>query len=309
MHLTEQQLQAETAVALGNFDGVHLGHRAVLEAAAANSAAGLLPVALTFSPHPQAVLHKKAPPALCEGRIRDELFRACGVSLRELDFYELKDMQAEAFFYEILLGRFRAKFISCGYNYSFGKRGEGDIALLSRLCEEKGVVLRVIPEVRVDGLPISSSNIRKELAEGDVRLANLMLGRAFSYDFLVVSGDRRGRLLGFPTINQFFPEGFAVPRYGVYAARAFAEGKWYDAMTNIGLRPTVGTDKPRSETCLLGYSGDLYGQNVEVRLYQFLRPEIKFDSFEALSAQIAQDAETVRRTLQTVTGDAGVHCK
>lgn len=298
MTLSENHMQAGTAIALGNFDGVHLGHRAVLESAAAKKSDGLRPLALSFSPHPQAVLCNNAPTVLCEGRIRDALFEDCGVTLYELDFHQLKDMPAETFFHEILLERFHAKFISCGYNYNFGKNGGGDVSLLSRLCGAFNVELCVTPEVTVAGLQVSSTNIRKELAQGDVRLANRMLGRAFAYDFPVVSGDRRGRLLGFPTINQFFPENFTVPRYGVYAAKAFAGGKWYDAVTNIGLRPTVGTDVPRSETCLLGYSGDLYGQNVEVRLYKFLRPEIKFNSFEELSAQIARDAQQVRETLK-----------
>lgn len=290
-----------TALALGSFDGVHLGHRAVLKAADKKKAEGLLPLALVFSPHPQQVLRGQAPEMLSFGRIREELFSHCGVGLKEIDFYGIKDMSPQEFFEKILIAELNASFISCGFNYSFGKKGRGDVALLSQLCSEHGLGLFVADEVCLDGISVSSTRIREALIKGEIELANRMLGRAFSYDFLVVSGDRRGRLLGFPTINQFFPENFAVPKYGVYASKAFAEGRWYDAVTNIGLRPTVGGSAPRSETCLLGYSGDLYSQNVEVRLFSYLREEVRFDSFEELSAQISRDASQAGDVLQKIS--------
>ncbi len=280
----------KTAVALGNFDGVHLGHRRVLRAAAEKLCAGLMPLAVVFEPHPLKMLGKPVPELLCEGAIRERLFEEIGVKLYTLNFVLAKDMDYRDFFKEILLNELNAAFISVGYNYKFGKNRSGDTEKLRELCDEVGIELFVAEEVKLDNINVSSTNIRNAMKNGEITLANRMLGREFSYDFTVVSGDKRGRLLGAPTINQFFPEGFMVPKYGVYASRAFAYGKWYVSVTNIGLRPTVGTNSVRSETCLLGFSGDLYSQNVEVRLVEYLRPEVKFVSFEELKKQIAADA-------------------
>ena len=132
------------------------------------------------------------------------------------------------------------------------------------------------------------------LRQGEAEKANCMLGRYFSYDFTVETGDKRGRLLGFPTINQFFPESFVLPKFGVYASAAYAEGRWYPAVTDIGIRPTIGNSVPRSETCILGYSGNLYGTNTEVALLSYLRGEIKFNSLGDLSKQMEKDAEKAK---------------
>ena len=292
-----------TSVALGNFDGVHLGHRAVLKAAAEKSAEGLSSYAVVFDEHPQKILADKAPPALCEGRIRERLFAECGVRLCVLDFNKIRGMSARDFFVEILVNKLKTAFVSCGYNYRFGLGGKGGVPLLRELCAEFGLGLCVAEEVKVGDLSVSSTNIRDALLRGDVELANTMLGREFSYDFTVVSGDRLGRLLGFPTINQYFPEDFTVPLYGVYASKAFVGRDWLPAVTNIGLRPTVSSlsgEAPRSETCILDFDGDLYGQNIEVALVKFLRPEKKFGSFEELSAQIKEDAAAAKEVAEAL---------
>jgi len=302
-------IKTAAAVALGSFDGVHLGHRAVLEAAAAGKARGLLPVALVFDEHPQKALTGTSPPYLCGAELRDRLFCEMGLEARVLSFANLRDMPPEKFFTDILISEFNAGFVSCGADYKFGSGGKGDVRLMGALCRERGAELCVADEVRLDGLRVSSTNIRRALTEGDTELANRMLGREFSFCFTVVSGERRGRRLGAPTINQLFPEDFIVPKYGVYASRAFVDGKWLPSMTNIGVRPTVAHEKPLTanasiltpgsaapgcETCILDFSGDLYGQNIEVALVKYLRPEMRFDSLEALSAQIKSDAAAVR---------------
>lgn len=153
-------------------------------------------------------------------------------------------------------------------------------------------------EVDFCGLPVSSTRIRAALEQGRPEEANAMLGRPFCYDFTVVGGDRRGRKLGAPTINQFFPSGFVVPKFGVYASKTLVEGRYHPSVTNIGMRPTIGTQSLRSETYIMDFSGDLYGQNIEVSLLHFLRGEVRFESLDALRAQIAADAQAARNFVQ-----------
>lgn len=292
------------SVALGNFDGLHVGHAAVLRSAVVH-AGGAEPAVLMFRDHPQRLLSGKMPPRLMTESLRSQELRRLGIK-RELymDFPAVRAMSPQAFFEELLCGRLQVKAVSCGYNYRFGADGAGDTDTLRALCAAHGVPLYVADCARYAGEPVSSSRIRRAVADGKVDDAYRMLGRPFSYDFKVVSGDQRGRLLGFPTINQFFPEDYAVPKFGVYAARAWVHGRYYPAVANIGVRPTIGTDSMRSETCILGFSGDLYGKNVEVGLLQYLRPEQKFSGLDALSAQMTQDSERSRGIFDAFFGPA-----
>lgn len=285
---------AGTAVALGNFDGVHLGHRQVLKAAA--GAQGLHSAALVFSAHPAAALGKTPPPVLISRQEKRRLFEELGIqSVCVVDFEKIRHSSGEAFVRDILISKMHAKALFCGFNYHCGENASCGTRELAEICAQYDVRLTVLPAISFEGAPISSTRIRNALSEGDVTAANKMLGRAFSYDFEVVSGDRRGRLLGFPTINQFFPEDFVKPRFGVYASRSFVNGEWYPSVTNFGSRPTFQGESPRSETCILHYKGDLYGKNVPVSLLRFLRSEEKFPSFEAIKAQIALDSERAER--------------
>ncbi len=295
-----------TSVALGNFDGLHIGHMRVLENAV-TGAQGAEPVVLMFEDHPRKLLSGRMPPRLITPGLRTRMLREVGIR-RELymDFAQVHEMSPADFFERLLIGELRARALSCGYNYRFGARGAGDVALLRELCAARGVALHVADCAEYAGEPVSSTRIRAAIADGRAREACRMLGHPFSYDFTVVSGDRRGRLLGFPTINQFFPEDYAVPKFGVYAARAWVHGRYYPAMANIGVRPTIGTQSMRSETCILGFSGDLYGKNVEVGLLAYLRPEKKFEGLEALAAQMNRDAEGARAAFDAFqAGSAG----
>lgn len=291
MFSIEKEISGGCIVALGTFDGLHLGHRAVLEKAVSEGEKrGLVPIALIFDEHPKKLLCKKAPPELVTEEEKQKLLHKMGFTLVTASFSQLHNMTAREFLMKICndLG---VRAISCGYNYRFGKGALGDTDLLREECEKLSVELFVAPQQCFEGEAISSTRIRAMLENGDIRRANAMLGRRFSYCFEVVSGDRRGRLLGFPTINQFFPENFVRLRSGVYAAEAFASGVWHPAVTNIGVRPTVDGESFRSETCIFGFSGDLYGQRVEVRLLDFLRDEMKFESLAALSDAIKRDGE------------------
>lgn len=279
----------KTAVALGNFDGVHVGHAAVLDAAARKRGQGMKPLAVTFDVHTAGAVFGAAPPKLLDGAMLEEAFREHGTEPYRLDFAGIRDMSPERFVSEVLIGRLGAAFVSVGWNFTFGKGAAGKAGDLVRLCEKYGAECSVIPAVEYLGEPVSSTRIRRALADGRVADADAMLGRPFGYGFEVVKGDALGRKIGFPTLNQYFPDGFTVPKRGVYVSETEAGGRRMRSVTNIGGRPTVGGSDVRSETHIHGFSGDLYGKNVRVFLLDFLREEKKFPSLDALSAQIEAD--------------------
>lgn len=284
--------ETKTAVTLGSFDGLHKGHIAVIACAfEMQKKHGLLPLVLLFDRHPMLTISGKAPDKILQKSLRDELIAKTGAGKRIVPFREVRDMSCREFFEKILIGKLNAGGVCCGWNYRFGKNNEGGIEELKALCEEFGVMLKVTPPVDFGGSPVSSTRIRQAVENGDVALANAMLGREFRYKLTVVDGQHRGRLIGAPTINQRFESGFVKPKKGVYASVTVVEGKEYPSVTNIGLRPSFENEDFRSETCILGFSGNLYGQEIEVRLLEYLRDEIKFNSIDELSAQIKADAE------------------
>lgn len=284
--------ETKTAVTLGSFDGLHKGHIAVIACAfEMQKEHGLLPLVLLFDRHPMLTITGKAPDKILQKSLRDELIAKTGAGKRIVPFSEVRDMSCREFFEKILVGKLNAGGVCCGWNYRFGKNNEGGIEELKALCEEFGVMLRITPPVDFGGCPVSSTRIRQAVESGNIALANALLGREFRYKLTVVDGQHRGRLIGAPTINQRFEIGFVKPKKGVYASVTVVDGKEYPSVTNIGLRPSFENEDFRSETCILGFSGNLYGQEIEVRLLGYLRDEIKFDSIDELSAQIKTDAE------------------
>ena len=281
------------AVALGFFDGLHIGHAAAVSRTLSYQQEGLCPCVVTFTMdggHPAA---KSTANALTTERQKEQLLENWGVRLVLCpDFSEFHAMEPESFVDEILVRRLNANAACCGEDFRFGKKAAGDVGQLAALCQARGIRLDVVPPVTFEGERVSSTRIRSLLGEGRVADANRMLGRAFGYDFTVVRGKQLGRKLDSPTINQRLPDGFVPLRHGVYASVSFAGGAWHPSVTNIGLRPTVeDTTAVNSETYICGFSGDLYGARVEVRLLAFLRPEQRFPSVEALRARIHADAE------------------
>ena len=281
------------AVALGFIDGLHIGHAAVVSRTLSYQQEGLCPCVFTFTMdggHPAA---KSTANALTTERQKEQLLENWGVRLVLCpDFSEFHAMEPESFVDEILVRRLNANAACCGEDFRFGKKAAGDVGQLAALCQARGIRLDVVPPVTFEGERVSSTRIRSLLGEGRVADANRMLGRAFGYDFTVVRGKQLGRKLDSPTINQRLPDGFVPLRHGVYASVSFAGGAWHPSVTNIGLRPTVeDTTAVNSETYICGFSGDLYGARVEVRLLAFLRPEQRFPSVEALRARIHADAE------------------
>ncbi len=281
------------ALALGGFDGIHIGHVQVLRAVQTDPA--LTPAVFTFRDLIPAVKHTRQ---LTSARQQYAQLAELGIARLYLaDFASLRDLTPEAFVRDILHRRLHARRVSCGFNYRFGCRGAGDSDALMRLCARYGIETAVAEPVTMDGAPVSSTRIRAAVTAGEMKAAARMLGRPYEIDFPVVHGRALGRTIGLPTINQPFPESFVLPKFGVYAAAVTIDGRRYHAVTNIGVKPTVGADGPLAETCIAGYRGDLYGKCVPVQLLQFLRPEQKFDSIELLRQQITRDAAAAERVL------------
>lgn len=278
-------------VALGSFDGLHVGHQAVLqEARAMAEKLEVCPVICMFREHPLQVLEGKAPPALYEGSTKDRLLRETGMEVFQLDFSAVKEERPEEFFQKVLLDTLHAKGVCCGFNYSFGVGGSGTPALLEQLCREAGIAFRAVPAKKQNGLVISSTAIRQAIEEGRMEEANNLLGRPFCFAGPVTHGDGRGRTWGIPTINQPYPQDLVVPKKGVYLSRVTLDGVSYTGVTNIGVRPTVRTGETLSaETFVLDFHGNLYGKTPQISLYRFLRPEQKFPDFTALQEQIRKD--------------------
>lgn len=297
--------KTKTAVTLGSFDGLHKGHISVIACALElQKEHGLLPLVLLFDRHPMLTVSGKAPDMILQPALRDELIAQTGAGKRIVPFSEVRNMTCREFFEKILIGKLNAGGVCCGWNYRFGKNNEGGCEELKALCEEFGIELRIANPVEFDGEPVSSTRIREAVENGDIPLANAMLGREFRYKLTVVDGQHRGRLIGAPTINQRFDTGFVIPKKGVYASATVVDGREYPSVTNIGLRPSFENEDFRSETCILGFSGNLYGQDIEVMLLGYLRDEIKFGSIEELSEQIRRDAEKSEETFK-IRGEKG----
>lgn len=286
------ETNGETVLALGNFDGLHLGHMKVLnKAVEVSKTLGAERAVLLFDEHPKKLLCGERPPMLMADDMKESYLEKIGFKIVKASFSEFKDVSARDFVIS-LKKDLNVGAICCGFNYRFGKGGEGTAAKLSLLCGRLGIRLYLAGEASYEGEPISSTRIRAALESGNIKAANAMLGRDFSYNLTVVHGDGNGKKYGFPTINQVFDKGFVKPLNGVYCSVVTVDGKRYCGVTNIGVRPTVdGKCDPRSETNIVGFSEDIYGKNVQVELVEFIRPEKKFDGIDKLTEQIALDRE------------------
>lgn len=283
-----------TAIALGFFDGVHRGHRAVLARTVELGAAqGLVPCAFTFTMRGGGPAAKAGAGAIMTPAAREETLRAFGMERVFCpEFSEFCELDGEAFFKTLLLESFGARALCCGTDFRFGRGAQCTADDLAALCAEHGVRLSVVPPVLEDGAPVSSTRIRALLAKGDMAEAAALLGRPYGFSLPVQRGRQLGRTLDFPTLNQPFPAGLALPRFGVYAAFAHPDGVWRPAVTNVGVKPTVEQGAaPLAETYVFGAAGDWYGQSVPVRLAKFLRPEERFSSTQELRAAIEQDCK------------------
>lgn len=285
-------------VALGTFDGVHLAHRAILSRAVERGRdLGVAAVACTFDPHPVEVLQPgRAPIAINPLAERLELIGATGVDGTVVIPFTpaFAAVEPETFVKDVVAGRLRAREVVVGYNHTFGRAARGTAGLLEELGGRLGVRVHVVPAYEVDGVPVSSSAIRTALQAGDVEGAGRLLGRPYAVIGDVVRGAGRGRGLGFPTAN-VEPDRPLLVKVGVYACQATVDDRTYEAVVNVGVRPTFGEDRVAVEVHLLDFSGDLYGRRVRVAFTRHLREERRFPSVDALRTQIQADVEDARR--------------
>ncbi len=292
--MTDEKIANRTAVALGNFDGMHVGHMAVLRAAKGFESKGLTPLALLFDEHSLKAITGTAPPMLMTADERNRIIAENGLKIKTIVFNEIKDLSPQDFVEKILVGRFGARAVCCGYNYRFGKNASGNAQTMKEICDRLGLECRIAGEVDVDSRAASSTEIRKFIESGEIEKANKMLGHPFGFCTRVIDGDKRGRTLGFPTINQELPDGLVLPKFGVYQADVTVDGEHYKGVANIGRRPTVGSEKVLSETYIIDFHKNIYGEYVDIRPVRFIRPERKFSSFDELAKQIKSDAKEVR---------------
>ena len=296
-HGTENaNIQKPTVLTLGVFDGLHLGHQRIMETVAERArAVGAHATAITFDPHPRAVLHpESAPPLLQTLDQRLANLEVLGIEQAIVVPFtrEFAGIDAEEFLKEIVHDRLQAKEVYLGKGFAFGKNRGGNIDLLRKMSAELGFFADEVPEVCLRGKRISSSKIRHLLAEGRVNLVRRMLGRPYGVEGVIIRGNRRGHTIGFPTAN-LKPHNRVVPKFGVYATATLLDGVWRRSITNIGVRPTFENEaEPSIETYIFDFDGDLYGDVLRVRFLHRIRDERKFSGVEELTAQIERDTDT-----------------
>src|SRR4051812_30416718 len=287
-----------TVLTLGVFDGLHLGHQRIMETVVERARdVRAVPTAITFDPHPRAVLHpESAPPMLQTLDQRLANFEVLGIEQAIVIRFnkEFASCSAEDFLADIIRDRLHAKEVYLGRGFAFGKNRGGNIDLLRKMSSELGFYADEVPEVQLRGQRISSSAIRKLLAEGRTNLARRMLGRPYGVEGVIIRGNRRGHTIGFPTAN-LKPRNRVVPKFGVYATSTLIDGVWRKSITNIGVRPTFeDTTEPSIESYIFDFDGDLYGDVLRVRFLHRIRDERKFAGIDELKAQIEKDTARAR---------------
>lgn len=294
-----------TAIALGYFDGLHKGHRNVISLAAAEKKNGLIPVCFTFSKSPKSVLYGTQSNALMTNEDKIKTLERLGIERTyQADFEKIMNMPAKDFAQKILVDTLKAEKLFCGFNYRYGKNGEGSAETLKSFCDSKGITLTVVPAQESEGEVVSSTLIRKLIADGNVKRANELMCSRFGFSSVIEHGKRLGRELGTPTINQPLCSELVVPKFGVYASIVTLEnGETYCGVTNIGIKPTVGGNTPLCETWMPKYSGgEIYGQSADVRLLEFIRPERKFSGIDELKNAIIDNSKTALKIYEQIKG-------
>jgi len=290
-------MKNKTIYALGFFDGVHMGHQALLkECRRLADEAGCMAAAVTFSSHPDTLVQGVTPRLINTIEDRVRLLKQFGMDdVIVLPFDKKMMSMPWQDFLTLLVECYGAAGLVCGHDFRFGNRGEGNAQLLAQYCREKGMSCAVVPEQKLGEVTVSSTHIRVLLESGDVEQANRFLGHPHILSGEVVSGRKLGRTLGIPTANLAIPAGVARLPFGVYACLAEVDGTTHIAVTNIGNRPTVGGHRITVEPWLLDFDGDLYGKQLTLRFYRFLRPEKKFPTLDALKEEIGKNAAQTRK--------------
>ncbi len=294
------KIEYPCAVALGCFDGVHLGHRAVIERTVGIACGSALRSAVfSFSSSPRNFFSPNSAPVITAHQEKSALIEDLGVDIFVCYPFDADTAASSPrdFFENVLIGQLGATHIVCGFNYTFGKGGKGNADTLRELCNERGIGFTQLPPIDIDGVTVSSSVIRSALEAGDMELAERFLGHTYRLAAEVSDGQHLATKLGFPTLNQVFEKNILIPKRGVYLSRATVDEKKYFGISNIGIRPTVESDILCAETHLFDFDRDIYGKRVSVELLRFMRPEIKFPSVDTLAERVREDIKTAKNII------------
>jgi len=295
----DEPIGSPTSATIGNFDGVHMGHKRILAAVKRSAAGkGVGSCVITFHPHPQKVLRNIDVPLLLPMRERLRLLEAEGIDYAACYTFtkEIAAMTAEEFVNEILVGKLHIRHLIVGPDFSFGKNREGNADVLRKLGEKHGFSIEIAEPLTIEGEVVSSSAIRKLVRAGDMEKAAAFLGYDFYIEGTVGEGEKRGRRIGYPTAN-LETDWEILPKEGVYATRARIDGVKRDSITNIGYRPTFGDSRLLIETHIFDFSGDIYNKRLAVEFVRRIRDERRFESVDALVGQIGKDVEQVKEAL------------
>lgn len=295
---TEFYIEEATAVAIGKFDGFHCGHQKLLQRMQEQKKKGLATVVFTFVPSPAAFFSKEPEKELTTIEEKRKIFENAGIDyLIEYPFYqETADMEPNTYIEEVLVKRIHAKCIVAGEDVSFGRRGLGNYQMLEEKSQKFGYDVIIIDKVQYEGREVSSTYVREEVARGKMELVHQLLGIPYHVGGTIVHGRKLGRTLGMPTVNQIPPKEKLLPPNGVYYSYVMLEGKKMPSITNIGTKPTVKNDIVMGvETYIYNFNENVYGEELEVYLLSFKRPEMRFESVEALKQQMAEDIAAGRK--------------
>ncbi|WP_029231488.1 bifunctional riboflavin kinase/FAD synthetase [Butyrivibrio sp. VCB2006] len=290
--LDELNINDKTAIAIGKFDGIHLGHKKLLKYILDQKQDGLKATVFTFEPSPEEFFVGHPVKQLFTRNEKRNAFEEMGIDI--LVEFPLNAQTAatppEVFVKTILVEDLKADYIAAGTDVSFGNKGRGDQYLLRNMSKELGFELCLIDKVMLDGQEVSSTRVRNQIADGEIPMAKRLLGSDYSIMGIVEHGKHLGHTIGIPTVNILPPVGKLLPPFGVYSSLVIIDGQTYKGMTNIGRKPTVSNDNQVGvETYIYDFDEDVYGKTIEVRLLEFRRPEMKFDNVEQLKAQMEKD--------------------
>ena len=289
---TQFQLHQETAVAIGKFDGVHIGHQKLLERILQQKQNGRKACVFTFDPAPAVFFGKSDGKELTVREEKRRILQEMGVDI--LIEYPMNaqtaGIQPEQFIEEVLIRQMKMRYLAAGADLSFGAGGKGNVAMLKKYAAVHGSTVEIVDKVCLNGQDVSSTYIREVLERADMELAEHLMGRPYRIQGTVVHGRKLGRTVGMPTLNQLPPTGKIMPPCGVYASVVMYEGREYAGISNIGYKPTVSSEPVLGiETHLFDFTGEIYGEEITVALKRFRRPEKRFDSLEELKKQIDED--------------------
>lgn len=291
---TQFIVEKETAVAIGKFDGVHIGHRKLLEEILEQKEKGLAACVFTFDPPPAVLFGSSDGKELTTKEEKRVLFESMGVDIL-IEFpltHETAAISPMDFAERIVAHQMNAQFVAAGRDLSFGAKGAGNAKLLTAVGKEKGFRVKTIEKVCVNGIEVNSTHIRELLKKGDIQAVNRFLGMPYRVSGTVVHGNRIGRTIGFPTVNLLPAENKLLPPNGVYRSEVLVKGKRYKALSNIGYKPTVTAERVLGvETYIYDFEEEIYDQMIEVRFHEYKRPEQQFESLEALKEQLKRDIQ------------------